>query len=524
MFYYFKKLPKNKLLFYLFLALSIIPLFFFKYYVSLDGPQHLYNANVLTEIIKGNKNINDFFKINPVIVGYWSGHFFLAFFKLFFISWLAEKLFIISYIISMAFSFRYLIRSINKENDLMAVLIFPFAYSMYFMMGYYSFSIAFIPLFLLFGFLIRHPELNLKNLLILCLLFLVLFLSHAFVFGLTGIALIVYLITEFIFTKIRKEKVDFISFLKKSLLILLSAIPALILWVIYLKYVMQINDTVIPVTYSATELTGFILRVRQLVAFHHEKEAVGLIPVFNVLVLLFTGYLITVSKINKKLRVKELFSEKNVMFAVAFVFLFLYYIMPDRISAGSLVNRIALMFFYFIIIALAVQKVPKVITIFSVVILFFSFLYLQIYRTKEHINFNKVITDIHSTEKYIKKNSVLYTIRESDIWFDLHYGCYAGVDKPIVNLKSPQNRGQFPIIWNYKNLPVFEVGDKIIFGKNPPYMPASTNKKIKKADYILVYHKHKDYELGKKNTEIINNFYKLIYKSSGGYADLYILK
>jgi len=518
------KISKKELIFFSFMLLSIVPLFFFKYYVSLDGPQHLYNANVLTEIIKGNTNLSDYFKINPVIVGYWAGHFFLGFFKFFFPSWLAEKLFIISYIIGTVYAFRYLVRSVNREHDYMTILIFPLAYSMYFMMGYYSFSIAFTPMFLIFGYLIRHPKLNFKNMLILSILFLALFLSHAFVFAMTGLAIGIYLFTEFIFSKFKGEKIDFKSFLLKAGKIFLSGIPAIVLWLIYIRYVMTLNSMVIPESYNFKELLNYILRMRQLVEFHHENEAVGTMLIFNVLMILFADYLTVLSNLKGKKRKEELFSQKNIWFVLAVGFFILYLFMPNRISAGSLTNRVGLLFFYFLITALAMRKSSKTVVYFSAILLFVSFLYLQIYRTQEQIKLNRLVNDIHTVEDHIEKNSTLYSIRCSDNWFDLHFGCYAGVDKPLVNLNSPQNRGQFPIVWNYKHLPVLKMGNKSIKIAKPECAPKSVNNQLKEVDYVLIYHKHKDYKLSEEDVENLKRFYILIYLSPGGYADLYKLR
>ncbi len=519
-----RELLSSRLFFFAFLLLSIIPLFFHKYYVSLDGPQHLYNANILVELLKGNSSISEFFKINSVIVGYWSGHFFLAFFRFFFSAWLAEKLFIMSYIVSIAFSFRYLINSVNKENNYMSILIFPFAYSMYFMMGYYSFSIAFIPFFLTFGYLIRHSKFNKKNILIFGLLLLFSFLSHAFVFALTGISIFLYTVFDFIFKKIRKEDISFKSLINRLVLILISAIPAIVLWIVYIKYVMSIDSTVLSVSYSFKELTYFLLRIRQLVAFHHDNEAVGNIPIFNVLMILLASILIRISYLKNDKRLEEIFSIKNIWFIISFFFLALYYFLPDRISAGSLTNRIGLMFFFTLIITLSMQKYPKIIVYLSTIILLISFIYLQNYRTKEHKHLNEIIQDIHMVEDHIKANSVLYAVRNSDNWFDLHFPCYVGIDKAVVNLKSPQNQGQFPIVWNYAKLPILMLGNKRIMEHNPAHMPKSINMNIKNIDYVLIYHKHKEFKLNTEISENLNQFYKHIYTSPKGYADLYMLK
>ena len=110
---YDRMLKYERYLFALFLAIALLQLWLTRYVPSLDGPQHLYNANVLVELLKGNELFRAFFSVNDVIVGYWTGHFFLTFFHLLFPAWLAEKLFLTAYVFAMVFSFRYLVRSMN---------------------------------------------------------------------------------------------------------------------------------------------------------------------------------------------------------------------------------------------------------------------------------------------------------------------------------------------------------------------------------------------------------------------------
>jgi hypothetical protein len=487
----------------------------------LDEPQHLYNANVLVEIWKGNEAIKTFFNIDNIIVGYWSGHFFLGFFLLLFPAWLAEKMLFISYIAAMAFSFRYLVRSANKENDTMAVLIFPFTFSMYFMMGYYSFSIAFIPFFLIFGYLIRNPEIKLKNAAILALLFLFSFFSHAFVFALTGFTICIYFFIELIFKKVRKEKANFKELFQRILLIGASAVPSIIFFVIYMSNVMHIDSTVVSDKHTTKELVYFLFRIRQLVAYSHENEAVGLFPIFIVLMLSISSILIYFSTLKNKERINAIFSNRNIWFGIALVFLILYFIIPNRISAGSLTNRIGLLFFYTFITALAMNKIHKIIMVLSLFILFFSFLYLQNLRTKENRILNAIVEDIKTVEDQIKENSTIYSVRASDLWLDLHFGCYLGTDKAIINLNSPQNAGQFPIVWNYKHLPQVNIGEKQIDFNRPKSQPLSVNMDTIMVDYIAVYHNKPNFLLSEELKENIDQFYKLIYKSPKNYVDLY---
>lgn len=54
--------------------------------------------------------------------------------------------------------------------------------------------------------------------------------------------------------------------------------------------------------------------------------------------------------------------------------------------------------------------------------------------------------------------------------------------------------------------------------------PQTKNNKIDSVDYVVIYHKHKEYELSKEDSVNLNQYYKLIYTSPRGLAELYRLK
>jgi hypothetical protein len=60
---------KERWLIVIFMALSFAQLWLTKYVPSLDGPQHLYTASVINELLKGNEFFGEFFRMNDVLVG-----------------------------------------------------------------------------------------------------------------------------------------------------------------------------------------------------------------------------------------------------------------------------------------------------------------------------------------------------------------------------------------------------------------------------------------------------------------------
>ncbi len=519
-------LKYERYLFALFLAISLLQLWLTRYVPSLDGPQHLYNANVLVELLKGNELFRTFFSVNEVIVGYWSGHFFLTFFHLLFPAWLAEKLFLSTYVLGMVFSFRYLVRSINpSKGNFITFLIFPFVYHSYLLLGYYSFSIAAIFFFLSIGYWIRYYKVfTWMRVLVFALLTLGVFLSHGLVFVFFGITFVILFAAVFIHTGITEKRGErtarwFVTGLKSAVAVL----PSLVLWIIYIRSVMSINSAVVDPSFSFTELVKFLMRIRQLVGFHHELEAIGYIPVFILIAVLALTFLALFLQNVKygTARFSDLLDKRNAWIFVSLAFLGLYFFAPDRISAGSLTHRFGLFFWLALITWLAVQKFPKVFHIIALVVVLFSISYTRFVHQRFYHNLNRDIKELEELAVRMEPNSIVYSLNTSHNWIHLHFPLYAASDDPLVHLRNPQCQGQFPVVWNNEALPACYAGEKQVVLPGSKGGGASGNSM--EIDYITVFG-HEKFVSDSTNAEwhaILNNDYERLYTTANGKAALY---
>lgn len=519
-------LKYERYLFALFLAISLLQLWLTRYVPSLDGPQHLYNANVLVELLKGNELFRTFFSVNEVIVGYWTGHFFLTFFHLLLPAWLAEKLFLTAYMFAMAFSFRYLVRSMNPaKGNFISFLIFPFIYHSYLLLGYYSFSIAAIFFFLAIGYWIRYyKDFTWIRTLVFALLTLGIFLSHGLVFVLFGITFVILFGSVLLHTVITEKRGErsmqwFITGLKSALAVL----PSLILWIVYIRSVMSINSTVVEPSFSFTELLKFLMRIRQLVGFHHELEAIGYIPVFILTVVLtFTFLALFLQNLKYgSAKFSDLLDKRNAWIFVSLAFLGLYFFAPDRISAGSLTHRFGLFFWLALITWLSVQKFPKVFHIIALVVLLLSTSYSRIVHQRFYHKLNKDISDLEELAGRMESNSTVYSLNTSHNWVHRHFSLYAASDDPLVHLRNPQCQGQFPVVWNNEALPACFAGGKQVVLPGSKGGGASGNRI--EIDYITVFG-HEKFVSDTTNAEwhtILKNHYERLYTTANGKAALY---
>lgn len=508
---------------YLLLGISILSLCVTIYIPSLDGPQHLHTINVLAEIIKGNDFIKTYYQVNPTIVGYWSSHFIIVLFRLIFPAWLAEKAYMIVYVIGMFVSFRFLMKQLSpKKLSVASLLIFPFMYSTYQLLGYHTFSFAAIFYFVGIGLLIKFIKAyNLKTLILFLFATLGVFLSHAlvFVFYLISVAVI------YLGVIIRKDS-NFKNWIIGGLKIFLAVLPSIIFWFIYISSVMDLDDTINPTSLAFIDQLKEFIRIRLLVGFSHNFESYGyrvlflVIAVFSILAAI---KLIKEIRKSTKTRLGILFSVENIFLLVSIIFLALYFFAPVRFSAGNLTNRYGLYFFYNLIIWLSTKQFNYKINIGATILIVAVFAFTRNFHVRCYRDYDKRIAEIQEVEKQIEPNSLVYHSMIQKDWMDKHFPLYIGVDKPMVNFRNPQCWGHFPVIWKSENVPDVMLGDRnILPRKNRIKLDKP---EIKRIAYYIIY-----------NTQAIENSneyddlkallekdYTKCYTSSKGLVDLYKL-
>ncbi len=191
------------------LSIIIIP----KYYITGDGASHIYNAKVLFDMVTDQSSsfYEEFYKVNRHIDPNWSSHIMLGFFSRFLPPWLADKLFQIIYVLVFCFGFRYLVRTISKENTFLSFLFFPFLFTLPFQQGFYNYCLALAIMFWAVGFYIhKRDKINNPIIQLLCAL---LVLSVSLAHGMPGvytmmILSVIWLVTNWKY--IKRLQSDFI--------------------------------------------------------------------------------------------------------------------------------------------------------------------------------------------------------------------------------------------------------------------------------------------------------------------------
>jgi len=526
-------IQQEKVEFFFILLLAVVNaayLFLFKYTPSLDGAQHLYNSNVIGQILEGNEFIRNFFTINEVPVGYWTAHAILSGFNLVFPAWIADKLFLLIYLIATPLLFRYMIRAFNQDSLYTSILILPVVYNGYYFMGYYAFIMAWPAVFLLIGYFFRHiNNMRPKHWLVLSLLFLLVYFSHMIVFAFAIAVVIGWLIFDLISGWLKTSK----PFLKPHLIkigkTLIALLPALILAAVYVSHVFKLNegtrlDNV--VSKSFTELWQTFTNLSVLVGFTHEKEGPWNVFLFwGLVVLLFIAFVYAIRNRVRRNASKEKTGQNKTLFwgLISLVILVFYFVFPNTFGTGNVSNRILVFFLFSFVAFLAIQTYPGWLRILLIALV--TVYSIGMYNVRKHPfrKQNKIIADFMQTQHFMKPNSTYITLRCHEVWNNLHYGCYAGSEKPLVCLNSPQNLGHFPVVWNYDEAP------KSYLGIYPPHeietmwFPGSEHGKIRPIDYVVIYG-HYNFLNNEKYSNIKQKtlkFYELVGKTKENHGAVY---
>jgi hypothetical protein len=141
----------ERLIFFLLLALHLAPLWSVRYFLTIDGPCHLYNAKVLADF-SASADLRDFYEswvyLNLRFEPNWFSHFFM---KLGFAAgipaFLNEKLLQTFYVLSFALGLRFAIKKLAPKGVFLSSLGLLFAYHHVFQMGFYNYSLSLAGMF-----------------------------------------------------------------------------------------------------------------------------------------------------------------------------------------------------------------------------------------------------------------------------------------------------------------------------------------------------------------------------------------
>jgi hypothetical protein len=442
-------------LFYLLLLVGLIPLFTHKYFVTLDGPCHLYNGFLINYLISGEyPQISNLFTFNSFPVPNAISQLLFAFFSTFLPGFLAEKALIFIYLFFTPWVFRKLVLSVNPANGVLSWFMVLFVHNQNFYFGFFNLSFGILLFFLtVYCYMKRNYDFSLNNLAVFGVLITLTYFSHLFDFLVLFVFLTALSFGTFFYLYQSKDGRIFSSrkIWGKFFIIIISSMLGLQLALAYLQSFDSFESE--PVRLEFKRLIEWILDIRPLLAIRYAYPW----KTFTYLLFIFLMIMLAFRYINRKKSDRSNLSEhwmersqslslKSNAGLATVGFLLLFLVLPN---ANLLSERLILLFYLFFILWLSLGSYPAWIHISAaIVIIVFHFSFTRMYHYTLG-GYSEKIIKIEEVVRDIKPGEVILPLNFNEKWNFLHISGYVGTDHPCAILDNYEAvLPYFPVQWN----------------------------------------------------------------------------
>ncbi len=511
-----------KVLFFFGVVILLIPIWSGKYFLTSDGPSHLYNAQVLLDLISGNSTefYSQFYEFNSELEPNWFSHAVLIVLLKIFPAFLAEKILLSFFVLGFAFGIRKLLLTLNPKAEWLALFGLALVYHKTLMMGFYNCSFSFVIFFYFFAYWLKNRgDDSFKKWLIISVYLILLFFTHPMGLMLAIICPSAILSVD-IFTKKKRAK-NLIKFV-------LSALPSLLLLLLFLS---RAKEKTLPLEETSKTLYHKLIEADFIYLLNHQERWIAAVISGLFGIALICGII-------SRIKVKRIHMIDAILLIIVFAII-TYFISPAALAGGGFFTErfqfIIFLMFLFWLTSSEISRVTKSI-LGSLIFVLGSTLVIsripyhyqaslaveEYVSVAEYIEDESVVLPISFNHKGLKKNSEQHLVNH--FWMFVHAGEYLGTKKRIVTLTNYEaNTGYFPLTYVKERNPF-----KII-GSVEKHMPTpkingyyeATNQHV---DYVVIWCLSE--EQGENNgiqnwlTEL-NEEYDKIFISEFGRAELY---
>lgn len=496
------------------MVLHILPVLLVDYFVTHDGPAHVYNASLIVRVLFQEANASHFLMLNPELEPNWVGHFLMGIMNQFFSGNVSERILIIIYIISLPLTFRKFILVINPQAAWTSYLIFPFIHSFLLYMGFYNFCLGLAVLFFTLAYWFSpSAPLNIKKAVLLSFLLLILYFSHLFVLALFFLAAGISPLLDF-FSR-NKTPPSAKKMFKQAGILLVICLPALALT---LNFILKnYSEQTIGEGRPFSELAEWILISHPLITFKREGEIL-----FAVVIASVTGFLL-LNLVYAVVRKQCSPSGFRWMLFTLIIIIF-YFLIPDNAATGGFISmRLLLIFYLFLFVCFSTVTIHAVVKKFSVLV----FISISAYFLKYHYDVEKILSDevkeYYSLTEEMNDNSMVLPLFYSDNWMHNNIAGYLGASRALFVLDNYEPyKPHFPLIWKPGKTPSEIIGN---LGSHSPCVDIDKFESEAKTsiDYITRWHYNlmfNDSCTMSINKKLATNFER-IYTSPSGAAELF---
>jgi hypothetical protein len=530
-----KRLLKNieiqELVFYFVLALLIFPILSNDWFVTGDGPCHMYNAKILGDLAT-NRNTSfylDYYRLNLSLAPNIFDHITLGLLQLVFDPKYAEKIFLLLYFLVFSFGARFLIRKINLASDWLSISVMLFAYQTLLVKGFYNFSFSIAISFWVIAQslqIIQSPKTTYRNLFQLGLSYLGIYFVHPIGFLFTFISLFCMSFVKLI-KQISASNANAIANenLKSFGMILLSILPAAGLYVYYFSM------------YSFSKPLDWqgLLKINSLVCY--VTEEIKWSSIISIVIIIFAAVMIVLrwkKKPNLSIGADGLF-----LSAIVVAVIYLFNNVDEAVMSNERLRFLPYILLLFWFSYFDFAKIGKYIGLtvsLCLMIIFSSYRYMPMKEASLWVE------DFMLCRDKIKPQSTLLTINNdyngtnknggiisTTNWPFIHATNYLGCYTPLILADNYQAHvPYFPLNWRNDSICFYwstQVDTKN-FESRPPqvdFLNYSAKSGMKPIDYILTI------GIKANDTAFVNIYkqlqtYRLVYNSPYKHCQLYELK
>jgi hypothetical protein len=523
------------------LLLHVVPLWFFTYFPSQDGPTHLENAVILREY-RDRPVLQEFYEPNLSPDPNWLGHLILAGLMTILPLLIAEKVLLTGYLLLLPISVYYALNGIRPGAGWLTVLIFPFVQHFLYHMGFHNFCYSLAVFFLVIGYWVRvQDRFGLRQLAVLAGLILLLYFCHlvAVVMALMAVGGLGLLGTLIEWRTVPAEK-RWGVLLHRLVLPMAAFVPTVALGFAFVGR----QGTGSAWAYSAAELFKRLRQIEVLVSYRVPLpgpiylEPLLVQSVFWELMILAVVVLLT------RVR-RRLWNRGDGVLALVVLATIAYFTAPSTLSGGQFVNtRLSLFPFFFLILWLSVHSFgtgTKRILQVTGTLLVLGLLGLHIIA---YASFNEYLKEYVSVAPQLEADRTLLPMpfsRElqtengrlaaSKIGVFRHAAGYLAAERGVIDLENYEATTRyFPFKYReeinpYRRLGLGEGADRGLQAEPPEVDIVAYEKNTgKRVDYVLVWNvlpEQRDTPAGKKIFEQIDRGYELTYTSPRQLLRLY---
>ncbi len=517
----------NYLVLFLLMLLNLTYIWQQPYFLTSDGPTHLYNSKMLLDILSGEHKdfYLSYYNLQLHADPNWFTHIALAALQTIFAPHIAEKILMSAYVLLLPLAFFYITKLFHVEHSTLVALVFPFTFHFLFYYGFFNYCLAIcFALFFVAAWKAVYQKSISLQLLILLPLSLLVYSTHIIGWLLAAAMLAGIFITA--------PKQNLKAFRQSWLPVTIAAIPPIVLS-LYFALSHTADAQHYPRTF--TELWQATNTLQVLNIFDSAESKLSL-----VLVLLFSLLAITV--LYSRSRVGFYLIQQDGFLIAGIALLLLYFVQPAFISMGGFwIGRFSWLPWLMLLIWLATQSYSKALTIIITLIVSLVTVAQWWVRYPYQQKVSKAEADYLSAAEHIPAGSIILPLSfahngldeklqpiTSDKSLFLHAFDYCGTTKPIINLANFEaTTGWFPLQWKERCNPFDSIGRNNNIEGSPPDVLLTAleappcNVKI---DYVITWCMDQNFTSCNQwqilNQQLLNG-YDLIYTSPSNRTKLW---